>query len=185
MLGEEGDDAVGVGAVADEVAGADDPVGAEDGQVGPGQFQGDGVAVDVGDQSELHPVVPALADEGGQLDRARVGGLDGVDQGRPGRPPRSRAWRPAMVVPAGLVTWSLRTPGCWPVSRTIFAGPEDGLRGEGHGHLAGQADADPAVGQGLDHDVDERRAAPGEAGHGVELALGDAERPADGVRGSR
>ncbi len=50
----EANHAVGQGAVADEVAGADDPVGAQDGQVGPGQLERDDVAVDVGDQAELH-----------------------------------------------------------------------------------------------------------------------------------
>ena len=41
----------------------------------------------------------------------------------PRTPPRSRACRPAMVVPPGLVTWSLSTPGCRPVSSTIRAAP--------------------------------------------------------------
>mmetsp|Transcript_30273 Transcript_30273/g.81370 ORF Transcript_30273/g.81370 Transcript_30273/m.81370 type:complete len:215 (+) Transcript_30273:420-1064(+) len=37
--------------------------------------------------------------------------------------PCSRACTPAMVVPPGLVTWSLSSPGCLPVSRTMVAAP--------------------------------------------------------------
>ena len=41
----------------------------------------------------------------------------------PRRPARSSACSPAMVVPPGLATASFSAPGCWPVSRTIFALP--------------------------------------------------------------
>src|SRR5438105_1593187 len=37
--------------------------------------------------------------------------------------PRSRVCSPAMVVPPGLATMSLSTPGCDPVSSTILAAP--------------------------------------------------------------
>ena len=95
------------------------------------------------------------------------------------RPPRSSACRPAIVVPPGLVTWSLSTPGWSPVSRTIRAAPSDGLRGQGGRDLSGQADTHAAVGERLDHHVDERRPAPRQARHGVEQRLGDPERLSD------
>ena len=42
---------------------------------------------------------------------------------RPAAPPTSSACRPAIVVPPGLATRSLSTPGCSPVSSTISAPP--------------------------------------------------------------
>ena len=39
------------------------------------------------------------------------------------KPDSSRAYTPSMVVPAGEQTASLSSPGCCPVSRTIFADP--------------------------------------------------------------
>src|SRR5262249_39016494 len=41
----------------------------------------------------------------------------------PRTPARSRACRPAIVVPPGLATMSFRVPGCSPVSSTILAAP--------------------------------------------------------------
>jgi hypothetical protein len=58
---------------------------------------------------------------------------------------------------------------------------EDGLGGQGSGNVSGQADTYPAVGEGLDHEIDERRSAAGEAGDGIEERLGQAKRSPNGV----
>ncbi len=51
---EERDDPVGERTVADQVAGADDPVHLHRDQVGPGKLEGDRVAVNIGDEPQLH-----------------------------------------------------------------------------------------------------------------------------------
>lgn len=111
---QEFDDEVGRRAIPDDVAGADDLVGSQVGQVRPGQFEGGRVAVDVGDEAELHGRLdpsrsrPAWAASSAERSVAASTALMRAAR----RPPRSSACKPAMVVPPGLVTWSFSTPGC-------------------------------------------------------------------------
>ena len=97
VFSQESDDPVGKRAVAGEVAGADDPVGAQDRQVRPGQLEADRVAVDVGDDARASSA--GLFDaacrcwRGGerrQLGRAAGGRHDRVDE-RPAHAGLARA----------------------------------------------------------------------------------------------
>ena len=58
MLLQERDNPVRKWTIAGEIAGADDPVGPHDRQVRPGQLEADGVAMEVGDDSQLHRPAP-------------------------------------------------------------------------------------------------------------------------------
>ena len=96
----------------------------------------------------------------------------------PRTPPRSRACRPAMVVPPGLATMSLSTPGCASRFQHHLRRSQHRLRRQRRGHVARQTHAHAAVGQRLDHQIHERRPAAGQAGDGVEQMLGQPKRHA-------
>ena len=80
------------------------------------------------------------------------------------------------MVPPGEATWSLSTPGCRPVSRTILAAPSTVWAASRLATSRGKPGTHAAVGEGLDHQVDKRRAAAREARDGVEHRLGHPDR---------
>ena len=65
------------------------------------------------------------------------------------RPPASSVCSPAIAVPPGDVTMSLRWPGCWPVSRSSLADPST-VWAASDGVVARQTDFDARVGQRFD-----------------------------------
>ncbi len=73
-----------------------------------------------------------------------------------------------MVVPPGLATLSLSTPGCSPVAKHHFGGPFNGLGRQPQSHLARQAQAHAAIGQRLDHHVHIRRTGTRKTGDGIQ-----------------
>ena len=101
MFGDEGDHAVGVGSVADQVAGADDPLGPHDREVSPGQLQRDDVAVDVREEAEFHDE-PSLDGPANSAERRAAASTASIKVARSA--PRSKACSPAIVVPPGLAT---------------------------------------------------------------------------------
>ncbi len=104
VLPEESDDPVGKWPVADEVAGADYPVDPHCDQMGPGKLKGDRVAMNVGDQPQLHRPGSLLGDEAAANSADRRVAASTASIKAPRTPPRSSACNPAMVVPPGLAT---------------------------------------------------------------------------------
>ena len=154
-----------------------------------------GIAVDVGDQPELHR--GSLSGRSGgreaggggerpgecrQLGRAVSRRLDGVHQGGAEAAAlqgmqagdRRAARRGHLVLEhAGMLAGIADHHG----------GAQHGLGGQECGHVSRQADADPAVAECLDHQVDEGRPAPRQAGHRVEQTIrgrGPRGRPSRG-----
>ena len=80
---------------------------------------------------------------------------------------------------ADLVLQLVRVP---PGLEHHLGGPEHGLRGQGYGVLPRDAVEHSSVGHCVDHLIDERGGAPGEARDGVHLLLGDLHGEADGTQ---
>ena len=97
------------------------------------------------------------------------------------RPRSSRAARPAIVVPPGLATLSLRAAGCSPWRAPSRLLPH-GLRRQDGGHVPRQAHPHAAVAEGLDHHIDKRRPGAGQTRHRVEQLFIDLQRPADSAQ---
>ncbi len=87
-------------AITHGVAGAEDLVRPEDLQVGPGQFQGEGIAVDVGNQPDFHGSIASAflgrqfqvvreAISASSADRFAAASTASITEAR--NPPRSRA----------------------------------------------------------------------------------------------
>ena len=94
--------------------------------------------------------------------------------------PFSNSCKPSIVVPPGLVTWSLSAPGCWPVSKTIFAAPKTVCAASFVANVARQTGRHAAVAQRFDELINISRTAAAQAGHGIEQRFLHLKRNADG-----
>ncbi len=142
--------------------------------------------MDVGDQAELHRGgsfgVGGFfgAASAAELGGSPRGGVNGVDQGTrtPAQFERMKARDGCSPRRGNLV---LENSGVQPRVAHHPGGTEHGLRGEEGGHITRQTRANPAVGKGLDHQINKGWSTAGEPGDGIEQWFGDSHRTSDRI----